>query len=155
MALTKDALAQIFSGMDLGAEKIQENFSKLLQETLEQDNTIATIFPFHSVMLSGNQNGVFDNTDWNNLKQGIYRFGWWTADQVPAHSFGDPAANKTIQEKMTGNWGTLLAIGNPTGKGSSVCTQLAMCAGGALYLRDNTGTTGEFNQWNQFVYTNR
>lgn len=148
MALTADALVKIFTGMDLGAEKIQENFVKLLQENQNQDSSIATIFPYHSVCLSGNKNGVFDGTDWNNLSQGIYTFGWWNADQVPANSFGDPAANRSIKAKMAGNWGTLIC------SGSTICTQLAICAGGALYIRDNAGLNGGYNTWHQFTASN-
>jgi hypothetical protein len=38
MALTAKDIASIFTGMDLGAEKIAENFNKLLEENIGQDN---------------------------------------------------------------------------------------------------------------------
>ncbi len=146
MALTADALVKIFTGMDLGAEKIQENFGKLLQENQDQDSTIATIFPKHKKRL-GKCGSDFDERNWDDLDEGVYTVAWWNADQTPDHSYGDPAVNKNLQSKMPGNWGQLIVLGNAKDHGmSGLGTQVAFSAGGGIYVRDNIGSNG-WNNW--------
>lgn len=146
MALTADALVKIFTGMDLGAEKIQENFGKLLQENQDQDNSISTIFPKHDKPL-GKVGSAYDERNWDDLDEGIYIISWWTADQCPDHSYGDPAMNTAIQSKIAGNWGHLIVFGTSTDSGKTgTLAQVAFTAGGGIYMRDNVGGTG-WNKW--------
>lgn len=143
MVLTTDALVKIFTGMDLGAEKIQENFGKLLQENQDQDSTIATIFPKHQKWL-GKCGDTFDQRNWDDLDEGIYTIAWWNADQTPDHSYGDPTVNSHIKSKMTGSWGTLLVYGRQTD--NHIADQIAITSGGVIQARDNVGNHG-WNPW--------
>ena len=43
MVITAKDIASIFTGMDLGAEKIAGNFNKLLEENIGQDNQLDTL----------------------------------------------------------------------------------------------------------------
>lgn len=149
MALTVDDLVKIFTGMDLGAEKIQANFNKLLQENQDQDSTIATIFPKHKMWL-GKCGETYDQRNWDDLDEGVYDVGWWSADQAPDHSYGDPAVNTELQAKIPGNWGHLFVFGTSNDHGmTGLCAQLAFASGtneGGIYLRDNVGGHG-WNNW--------
>lgn len=130
MAITAKDIANIFSGMDLGPEKIAENFNKLLEENIGQDNQFATLN--NNALQIGNFIGK-DNPDLNNITMGAHNFGFWEDGKVPANSNWP----KTMQGNV--GWGSILQLGN--GTGSKV--QLICSTGGWMFMRIYAGSGWE------------
>ena len=127
MALTADDLVKIFTGMDLGAEKIQENFGELLQENIGQDNQLSTLN--NQTFKIGNFIGK-DNPDLNNITMGVHSYGFWEGSKVPANSNWP----KAIQGNV--GWGSILQLGN----GTDAKVQLICSTGGWMFMRIYAGS---------------
>lgn len=132
MALTADDLVKIFTGMDLGAEKIQENFGELLQENIGQDNQLSTLN--NQTFKISNFIGK-DNADLNNVSMGVHGFGFWEDGKVPANSTWP----KTMQNSI--GWGYLIHLGT----GDNCKVQLICCTGGWMFMRIYAGTA--WDKW--------
>lgn len=141
MALTADDLVKIFTGMDLGAEKIQENFGELLQENIEQDNQLSTLN--NQTFKISNFIGE-DNADLTKAETGAHPFGFWDNGKTPN--------NGTWPKQLTNvaTWGWLLCFGGPD---SSNATQLQLLysTGSYIFMRIHAG--GGWEDWT--VITNR
>ncbi|MCZ3668007.1 hypothetical protein L2724_06900 [Limosilactobacillus vaginalis] len=132
MAITAKDIASIFTGMDLGAEKIAGNFNKLLEENIGQDDQLDTLN--NKTLQVGNFIGK-DNPDLNNITMGAHNFGFWEDGKVPANSNWP----KTMQGNV--GWGWILQLGN--GTGSKV--QLICSTGGWMFMRIYAGTA--WDKW--------
>nr|PMC28356.1 hypothetical protein CJ225_01280 [Gardnerella vaginalis] len=132
MAITANDIASIFTGMDLGAEKIAENFNKLLNENIDQDNQLNTLNS--NTLQIGNFIGK-DNPDLNNVSAGVHNFGFWSDSTVPANSNWPKAMQNTTA------WGYLIQLGNSNG----VNTQLIFSSGGWMFMRLHVG--GVWDKW--------
>ncbi|MFR5008747.1 MAG: hypothetical protein ACLUB8_05155 [Limosilactobacillus vaginalis] len=132
MAITAKDIASIFTGMDLGAEKIAGNFNKLLEENIGQDDQLDTLN--NKTLQVGNFIGK-DNPDLNNITMGAHNFGFWEDGKVPANSNWP----KTMQGNV--GWGLILQLGN--GTGSKV--QLICAAGGWMFMRIYAGSV--WDKW--------
>ena len=127
MAITANDIANIFSGMDLGPEKIAENFNKLLEENIDQDKQLGTLN--NSTLQIGNFIGK-DNPDLNNITMGVHSYGFWEDSKVPANSNWP----KAIQGNV--GWGSILQLGNDT----SSKVQLICSTGGWMFMRTYVGS---------------
>ena len=132
MAITAKDIASIFTGMDLGAEKIAGNFNKLLEENIGQDDQLDTLN--NKTLQVGNFIGK-DNPDLNNITMGAHNFGFWEDGKVPANSNWP----KTMQGNV--GWGLILQLGN--GTGSKV--QLICSTGGWMFMRIYAGSV--WDKW--------
>lgn len=132
MAITAKDIANIFSGMDLGPEKIDENFNKLLEENIDQDKQLGTLN--NNALQIGNFIGK-DNPDLNNITMGAHNFGFWEGGKVPANSNWP----KTMQGNV--GWGWILQLGN----GTSSKVQLICSTGGWMFMRIYAGST--WDKW--------
>lgn len=136
MAITAKDIASIFTGMDLGAEKIAENFNKLLEENIGQDNQLSTL---NSQVSQAAQIGNFigkDNPDINeNVSVGFHQFGFWNDNKVPT---GDGWPK---QMENTAAWGWLMHMGTT----NQIKTQLIFCTGGWMFMRIYAGSA--WDKW--------
>lgn len=132
MAITAKDIASIFTGMDLGAEKIAGNFNKLLEENIGQDNQLDTLN--NKTLKIGNFIGK-DNPDLNNITMGVHGFGFWEDGKVPANSTWP----KTMQNCAT--WGWLIHLGT----GDNCKVQLICCTGGWMFMRIYAGSV--WDKW--------
>ncbi|MHC5520027.1 hypothetical protein [Limosilactobacillus vaginalis] len=132
MAITAEDIASIFTGMDLGAEKIAGNFNKLLEENIGQDNQLDTLN--NKTLQVGNFIGK-DNSDLNNVSMGVHSFGFWEDGKVPANSTWP----KTIQNST--GWGYLIHLGT----GDNCKVQLICCTCGWMFMRIYAGT--QWDKW--------
>lgn len=139
MAITAEDIASIFTGMDLGAEKIAGNFNKLLEENIGQDNQLDTLNNKidtlnNETLQVGNFIGK-DNSDLNNVSMGVHGFGFWEDGKVPA--------NSNWPKTMQGNpgWGYLIHLGT----GDNLKVQLICDSGGWMFMRIYAGTA--WDKW--------
>ncbi|MCI6852599.1 hypothetical protein [Limosilactobacillus vaginalis] len=142
MALTADDLVKIFTGMDLGAEKIQENFGELLQENIGQDNQLSTL----NNQLSTLNNQTFkisnfigkDNADLTKVETGAHPFGFWDNSKTPN--------NGTWPKQLTNvaAWGWLLCFGGPD-LSNITQLQLLYSTGSYIFMRIHAG--GGWEDW--------
>jgi hypothetical protein len=126
MAIAETDIASIFTGMDLGAEKIAENFNKLLEENIDQDKQLGTLNS--NALQIGNFIGK-DNPDLNNITMGAHNFGFWEDSKVPANSNWPKAIQGTAE------WGWILQLGNDT----TSKVQLICSTGGWMFMRIRAG----------------
>ena len=132
MAITAKDIASIFTGMDLGAEKIAENFNKLLEENIGQDNQLDTLN--NKTLKIGNFIGK-DNHDLNNVSMGVHNFGFWEDGKVPANSTWPKVMQNCI------GWGCLIHLGT----GDNCKVQLICYTGGWMFMRIYAGN--EWDKW--------
>lgn len=134
MAITAKDIASIFTGVDLGAEKIAENFNKLLEENIGQDNQLDTLS--NNALKIGNFIGK-DNPDLNNVSAGVHNFGFWSDSTVPANSNWP----KTMQGNV--GWGYLIHLGIANTPNAQA--QLIFDSGGWMFMRIYAGTA--WDKW--------
>lgn len=135
MALTADDLVKIFTGMDLGAEKIQENFGELLQENIGQDNQLSTLN--NKTFKISNFIGQ-DNADLTKAETGAHPFGFWDNGKTPN--------NGTWPKQLTNvaTWGWLLCFGGPDSSNATKL-QLLYSTGSYIFMRIHAG--GGWEDW--------
>lgn len=135
MALTAKDIASIFTGMDLGAEKIAENFNKLLEENIGQDNQLDTLN--NKAVKIGNFIG-HENANINeNVSWGFHCFGFWNDHKIPAGN-GWPK-----QMENNADWGWMINMGKGT---SEISMQLICDAAEFMFMRVATG-----NKWGDWT----
>ena len=134
MALTAKDIASIFTGMDLGAEKIAENFNKLLEENIGQDNQLDTLN--NNTLKIDNFIGI-DNPDLNNVSMGVHNFGFWDGGKVPANS-----SWPTTMQNNAG-WGWLIHLGIANTPNAQA--QLIFDSGGWMFMR--LYVAGSWGKW--------
>lgn len=135
MALTADDLVKIFTGMDLGAEKIQENFGELLQENIGQDNQLSTLN--NQTFKISNFIGK-DNADLTKAETGAHPFGFWDNSKTQN--------NGTWPKQLTNvaTWGWLLCFGGPD-LSNTTQLQLLYSTGSYIFMRIHAG--GGWEDW--------